>query len=156
MSSIVVRPITESDKDQWTVLWHKYLEFYASTGIDTSCVNEKVTDTTFSRFLDSAEPMGCLVAENKESKELVGFAQYLWHRNTWAIEDRVYLNDLFVDESKRCGGVGRLLIEAVYDAADKMGTPSVYWMTQQFNHRAQLLYTKVGVRDTFVTYSRPH
>lgn len=152
--TIIIREITEADKPEWLKLWKKYLAFYASTGIPSDLPDE-VTNTTFSRFLDPKEPMGCLVAEDSESKELIGIANYLWHRNTWTIEDRIYLNDLYVDEEKRCKGVGKLLIEGLYKVGDEHKTPSVYWMTQRFNHRAQLLYTKVGVRDDFVTYSRP-
>ena len=149
-----IRLITEADKPQWVELWHKYLKFYASTGIPSD-LSDTITDTTFARFLDDKEPMACFVAEDDETHKLVGFANFLWHRNTWAVEDRIYLNDLFVDESVRSGGIGRKLIEAIYKYGDDHGMPSVYWMTQVFNHRAQLLYTKAGVRDGFVTYSRP-
>ncbi|VVT45444.1 uncharacterized protein SAPINGB_P000752 [Magnusiomyces paraingens] len=152
----IVRLVTASDKPQWLVLWKKYLEFYASTGNKAAeHVPDTVTNTTFSRFLDDSEPMACLVAEDESSKTLVGFAHILWHRNTWAIEDKIYLNDLYVDENIRCGGVGRKLIEAVYKYGDEHGMPTVYWRTQEFNHRAQLLYTKVGIRDGFLTYKRP-
>lgn len=152
--TVIIRGITEADKPQWVKLWKKYLAFYASTGVPADLPDE-VTNTTFSRFLDPKEPMGCLVAEDTETKELIGMCNYLWHRNTWAIEDRVYLNDLFVNEETRSKGVGRLLINELYKVGDENKTPSVYWMTQRFNHRAQLLYTKVAVRDGFVTYSRP-
>lgn len=48
------------------------------------------------------------------------------------------LNDLFVDETKRVGRVGRALIEHVYKVADEDGNPGVYWHTQRFNHAAQV------------------
>lgn len=159
--TVTIRQITAADKSQWISLWKKYLAFYASTGVKAAAsLPDSVTETTFSRFLDSFEPMTCFVAEattdsTPPSKELIGFATILWHRNTWAVEDKIYLNDLFVDESKRCGGVGKLLIERVYQYGDENGMPKVYWRTQDFNHRAQLLYTKVGVKDGFVTYGRP-
>lgn len=152
--AVIIRDLAKEDKPQWLELWKKYRAFYASTGVPSD-LPEEVTNTTFDRFFDPNEPMACLVAENEETKDLVGIAQYLWHRNTWAIEDSIYLNDLYVDEEKRCGGVGRKLIEALYKVADEKNMPKVYWMTQHFNHRAQLLYTKVGVRDGMVTYSRP-
>ena len=34
------------------------------------------------------------------------------------------------------------------------GTTTGYRMTQYFNHRAQLLYTKVGERTDFIRYDR--
>lgn len=148
-----VRPIEEKDKAQWVELWsgkNSYLEFYKS--LDK--VSTEITDTTFSRFLDESEPVYACVATDDEGK-LIGFATYLTHRNTWTIEDAMYLNDLFVSESCRLGGVGRKLIEFVYLEADKMGIKKVYWNTQFENHRAQMLYTKVGVKSGFLSYRRP-
>ena len=45
-------------------------------------------------------------------------------------------------------------IEAVYAAADANGTPSVYWMTQDFNENARLLYDRIGTLTRFIKYSR--
>ena len=40
--------------------------------------------------------------------------------------DVCYLQDLYVSDTLRGQGIGRLLIEAVYDEADKRGIPTVY------------------------------
>ena len=50
--------------------------------------------------------------------------------------------------------MGRALIEAVYAAADRNGTPSVYWMTQEFNYRGRMLYDQVASRTPFIKYQR--
>jgi len=47
------------------------------------------------------------------------------------------------------------LIEAVYQAADANGTPSVYWLTQDFNTTARQLYDRIGVLSPFIRYNRP-
>ena len=52
-------------------------------------------------------------------------------------------------------GVGRALIQAVYDAADAAGAPSVYWLTQDFNAEARRLYDRIGVVTPFIKYARP-
>mgnify|MGYP002622223755 FL=1 len=52
-------------------------------------------------------------------------------------------------------GVGRALIQAVYDAADAAGAPSVYWLTQDFNAEARKLYDRIGVVTPFIKYARP-
>ena len=54
----------------------------------------------------------------------------------------------------RGGGVGRALIEAVYAAADANGTPAVYWLTQDFNETARLLYDRVAQVTPFIRYNR--
>ncbi|GME87010.1 unnamed protein product [Ambrosiozyma monospora] len=56
----------------------------------------------------------------------------------------------------RLGGVGKALIQTCYDFADKHDNiDRVYWKTEMSNHRAQLLYRKVGKFEGFVTYRRP-
>lgn len=51
-------------------------------------------------------------------------------------------------------GVGRALIEAVYEAADERGAPSVYWLTQDFNETARVLYDRVANLTPFIKYQR--
>ncbi|KAI5952540.1 HPA3 [Candida jiufengensis] len=152
--SVIIRPIEQKDKEEWINLWtgpKGYIEFYKSS----DKITPEITETTFKRFLDPQNPTYCNIAVNSETGKLIGFATYLTHTNTWALEDSCYLNDLFVSESNRLGGVGRKLIESVYEAADKLGCAKTYWHTQFENHRAQLLYVKVGVKDGFLKYSRP-
>ena len=147
--SVTIRPINASDEQIWRTHWAAYNEFYQRT----DRITETITATTFSRFLDKSSPVDSAVAVS-ESNELVGFVTWYPHPSTASVEDVVYLNDLFVDPKSRNGGVGRKLIEYVYAEAEKAGTKSVYWHTQFFNHRAQLLYTKVAKRTDFVMYSR--
>lgn len=84
-----------------------------------------------------------------------GLVHYYFHRHGWKIEDVCYLQDLYVDPSARGTGLGRALIEAVYDAADKQGCPAVYWMTQEFNKTARQLYDRIATLSPFVKYDRP-
>lgn len=147
--SISLTPITAGDKPEWLGLWHQYLVFYKAT------LPEETINTTFQRFLQASEPVNCIVARDDETKEMVGFVTYVFHRSTWLVNDCIYLHDLFVNPDIRSKGIGRQLIEYVYSVADNNEVEKVYWHTQAFNHRAQLLYTKVGVRDEFVSYQRP-
>ncbi|CAH2356086.1 histone acetyltransferase Hpa2p [[Candida] railenensis] len=150
--SVTIRKIQEGDKEEWTNLWSGaggYLEFYKST------VPEKVTETTFKRFFDDKDPVYSAVAVDDSTGKIIGFANYLTHRNTWTIGDSLYLNDLFVSNDCRLKGTGRKLVEFVYTEADKFGCENTYWHTQFENHRAQLLYTKVGYKAGFLVYKRP-
>lgn len=151
--SFTIRPIEEKDKPEWLDMWRgkgSYLEFYKSLDV----VPDIATETTFKRFFDENEPVYAAVAVDDTGK-LIGFAHYLTHRNTWTVEDSLYLNDLFVRGDSRLNGVGRALIEYIYSEADKKDCRKVYWSTQFENHRAQLLYTKVGVKSGFLLYRRP-
>ena len=143
----LVRPLTESDRDQWAALWTAYLEFYEST------VSEDVYASTFARLLgDDPNEFNAFVAEVDGT--LVGLTHYLFHAHAWKVERVCYLQDLYADPSVRGSGVGRALIEAVYAAADAEGAPSVYWLTQDFNHTARQLYDRIGTKTPFIRYNR--
>ena len=145
-----IRPIEKADNDQFFSLFGEYLVFYKAS------LQDKVRETTWERFFDNKEPVYAAVAFSSESPEkLVGFVTWVLHRSTWTYNDVLYLHELYVSPNVRSNGIGRKLIEHVYADADRRKITKVYWQTQTFNHRAQLLYTKVGVRDVFVTYQRP-
>jgi len=145
--SISIRPLAQEDEPQWRQLWAFYLAFYESS------VPETVSQKTFARLLDPQRPQqDALVAE--QDGKLVGFVHFIFHAHNWRVEDVCYLQDLYVDRSVRGAGVGRVLIEAVYAAADKRGCPSVYWLTQDFNATARTLYDRIAKLTPFVKYQR--
>jgi GNAT superfamily N-acetyltransferase len=146
MTEITVRPLARADRAQWEPLWRGYLAFYESS------VPDEVTDLTFQRFFDAAEPMHALVAER--DGEIVGIVHYIFHRSTLTKGPYCYLQDLFTAERARGGGVGRKLIEAVYERAKAAGASRVYWLTQEDNTAARALYDKVADRPGFIQYRK--
>ncbi|MGR3614681.1 MAG: GNAT family N-acetyltransferase [Paracoccaceae bacterium] len=146
-NSIHIRPLHADDQEAWNRLWCGYLEYYETT------VPSDVYDSTFSRLLgDDPQDFSCLVAE--QNGTLVGLTHYLFHRHAWKIENICYLQDLYATPETRGTGVGRALIEAVYEAADRAGAPSVYWLTQDFNATARQLYDRIGKLTPFIRYQR--
>jgi len=144
---ITIRPIVEADKPDWTRLWTAYLEFYETS------VPAEVYDTSFTRLLSNdAQEFNGLIAE--ADGKPCGLVHYLFHRHMWKIENVCYLQDLYADPEVRGTGVGRRLIQAVYDAADAEGCPAVYWLTQDFNAQARLLYDRIGQLSPFIRYNR--
>ncbi len=144
----VIRPLRPDDRSEWSDMWRDYLAFYETT------VPVEVYDTTFSRLLgDDPQDFSCFVAEN--DGQLVGLTHYLFHHHAWKQENVCYLQDLFARPEARGTGVGRALIQAVYDEADRKGAPSVYWLTQDFNHTARKLYDNIGKLTPFIRYQRP-
>ncbi|WHZ33323.1 GNAT family N-acetyltransferase [Sagittula sp. MA-2] len=147
-TALTVRALRAEDEPAWRELWTAYLAFYEST------VTEQVYASTFARLLgDDPRDFRALVAEH--DGRLVGLTHYLFHRHGWKIEDVCYLQDLYAVPDMRGKGVGRALIEAVYAAADSYGAPSVYWLTQEFNETARVLYDRIGVVTPFIKYQRP-
>jgi len=51
-------------------------------------------------------------------------------------------------------GVGRALIDAVYQQAMAAGSPRVYWHTHETNRVAMQLYDKVAEKSGFVVYRK--
>ena len=144
---IEIRPLRAGDEADWRRLWTAYLTFYETA------VAEEVYATTFSRLLgDAPYDPSCFLAISDGRP--VGFVHYLAHRHCWRTENVVYLQDLFADASVRGEGIGRRLIEAVYAAADAAGTPTVYWMTQEFNYSGRMLYDRIGTKTPFIKYQR--
>jgi GNAT superfamily N-acetyltransferase len=147
---IVVRPVLTADFEQWSPLWQGYNAFYGRHG--ATALSDYVTQSTWSRFFDANEPVHALVAE--KGGRLVGLVHYLFHRSTIQIEDTCYLQDLFTNESVRGQGVGRALIESVYEKAVMAGSPRVYWQTHETNLTAMKLYDRVADRSGFLVYRK--
>ena len=149
-NDLTVRFVTRQDYDRWLPLWHGYNAFYGRSG--TTALPVEITAMTWARFFDAYEPMHALVAER--GRELLGLTHYLFHRNTISIAPNCYLEDLFTAEAARGKGVGRALIEGVYERARLAGLPQVYWLTHETNHTAMRLYNKVADHPGFIYYSR--
>lgn len=147
---IIVRPVATTDFEQWQPLWQGYNAFYGRHG--ATALPDQVTQSTWSRFFNTDEPVHALVADN--GGLLVGLVHYLFHRSTTQIENTCYLQDLFTNASVRGRGIGRALIEAVYAKAALAGSRRVYWQTHETNHTAMKLYDKVADRSGFLVYRK--
>lgn len=149
-AALTVRPVARADYDAWLPLWDGYNKFYGRFG--PTALPLEVTRMTWARFFDAYEPVHGLVAESEG--KLVGLVHYLLHRSTTLIEPNCYLQDLFTDERTRGKGVGRALIEAVYERAKAAGCTRVYWLTHQTNATARRLYDQVADNTGFIVYRK--
>ena len=141
---LVIRALRPDERRSWEPLWLGYLTFYKSV------VTPEITDTTWSRLHDPAEPIYVLGAVLDGT--LVGIVHYLFHRSTWTIGDYCYLQDLFTAPEARGHGAGRALIEAVYERAEVAGASRVYWLTHETNATARALYDTLADRSGFIQY----
>ena len=145
--SIHIRFAEPDDRAQWEELWRGYQAFYEA---DLRAGEEALWQRLMNAKGDGPY---ALVAVGEDGR-LVGLAHYLYHLTTWSHEPRCYLNDLFTAPEARGHGVGRKLIEAVYQKADAHGAGQVYWLTQEFNKTARRLYDDVASVTPFIKYSR--
>jgi len=140
--SIIIRPITLSDKARWLELFKEYVIFYKSK------VSDEQFELTWQRIHSDFNMYG-LIAEL--DGQIVGIAHYIFRPSTWEVEDFCYLEDLFVDPKVRGAGVGRALISELEKIATAKGSKRLYWTTAPDNEVARKLYDKVAITD-FVQY----
>lgn len=137
---MTIRSLHTDDYSQWLVLWQDYLHFYQTT------LEAQVSESTWRRILDSGVPVYGFAAFD-EAGQMLGFVHCVIHPNTWNQAPVCYLEDLLVKENARKQGIGRGLIEHVYQFAAAYPCSRVYWHTDRDNHSAQRLYRTVA-RET--------
>ncbi|MGZ3517622.1 MAG: N-acetyltransferase family protein [Vulcanimicrobiaceae bacterium] len=147
---VTIRAVVKEDFPAWKILWDGYNAFYGRAG--ETALSSEITQMTWSRFFDAYEPIHAVVAEC--SGKLLGLAHFLFHRSTIQIAPSCYLQDLFTVEEARGRGVGRALINAVYQHAAAAGSPRIYWQTHESNSVAMQLYDKVAEKSGFIVYRK--
>lgn len=139
-----IRLVKAEDKADWAALWEAYLAFYETTRAP------EVYDRTWERIMEPSETMYAALAFHEG--KAVGLVNFLYHKSFWDIEERVYLNDLYVDSTYRGLSIGKKLIKVVEKHASDHNAASVYWLTSTENAQAQVLYDKVATRTSFIKY----
>jgi len=144
VADLALRPPGAADRAAWDRLWQGYQRFYKVE------IAEAVSDLTWARLHDPAEPMAAALAWS--GARAVGMVHWVFHRSTWTAGHYCYLQDLYVDEDVRGSGAGRALIAHVRAEAEAAGASRLYWLTHETNTDAMKLYDKVAERSGFVQY----
>lgn len=142
--NLSIRTLVPADHDAWLPLWQGYQKFYKVE------IAPQVTAETFRRLTDAAEPMGGALAWH--GGRAVGLVHHIEHRSCWTTGNYIYLQDLYAAEDLRGQGIGRALIERVYEIARATGCPRVHWLTHETNTEAMKLYDRIAERSGFVQY----
>jgi len=142
-----IRELNEADKTEWLFYWRSYIEFYKTS------IPESQYELTWSRLLDSNFNLYAFVAEVDE--KICGLVHFTFQESTWAPKSFCLLEDLFVDPNVRGHGVGRALIDAVYEVAVKSGSSRLYWNTDATNEIARKLYDSYTSESGKVQYRIP-
>lgn len=80
-----------------------------------------------------------------EDENVVGMALFNKAYSTWK-GAMIYLEDLIVIESHRGQGIGRLLLDELYEKSRQMGAKLVKWQVLDWNVDAIAFYKKDGVK----------
>jgi GNAT superfamily N-acetyltransferase len=146
MSGVEVRPVRPQEMEELLPLVADYQRFY---GADPDAERNR---RFFSRFLHPSDE-GLLLGAWADGT-LVGFATLYWFHSSTKAMDTVLLNDLFVRDDVRGGGVGRALIRAALEETHRRGAEHLEWFTAPDNLAAQRLYDSLpdARRSTWYAY----
>ncbi|WP_328527334.1 GNAT family N-acetyltransferase [Nocardioides sp. NBC_00368] len=78
---------------------------------------------------------------------LVGYASWSPEASTWQAAEYAHLDCLFLRESTRGRGAGRLLMQAVEAEAHAAGAGELQWQTPEWNDGAIRFYRRTGARE---------
>ncbi len=84
----------------------------------------------------------CFVAED-EQQDIIGFASFYRAYYSWSGK-AIYLDDLYVKESCRKNGAGKILLQQVIELAAKEGCNKVRWQVSKWNSNAIDFYKSMG------------
>ena len=143
--TITIRPVEQSDRAQWNVLYQGYAEFYKVTQ------TQEMRDKVWSWLFDEAHETEGLVAVDG-SGTLIGLTHFRPFARPLSATTGGFLDDLFVTPSSRGSGAARLLIEAVAKIGKDRGWSVIRWITAEDNYRARSLYDKVAEKTKWATY----
>jgi len=150
-NSIRITALTEQKFDAWLDLWQGYLTFYETS------LPMQITNATWQKLMDDNTAVfgfGAFQDDGLGNNRLVGIVHAVIHPNTWNETDCCYLEDLFVSESVRGQGVGRALIEHIYQFASEKNCNRVYWVTQDSNQTARRLYDTLATQTDMIQYRK--
>lgn len=146
IAPLFIAPLSKADYDAWLKLWQNYLTFY-ETRLPPSTIEK-----TWHNLLESDVPIYGFGAWQDDI--LVGIMHVILHPNTWNTTECCYLEDLYVSDAVRGQGVGRALIEQVYEFANEKNCNRVYWTTQEDNATARKLYDVIATQTDMVQYRK--
>ena len=147
---VVIAHVTEDDLPELLPLMRGYCDFYEASPSDQDLLG-------LSRAL-LAEPgrHGTQMMAHDAEGKAVGFATVHWTWSTLQAREIGVMNDLFVAEEARGGGVAEALIAACVEECSDRGAAKLGWQTKKDNLRAQAVYERVGARrEEWLDYFLP-
>lgn len=102
---------------------------------------EKVTNTV-EQMHKEKDLFGCFLAVTEDG-EVAGMALYFFAYYTW-VGKSLYLDDLYVKEAFRKKGIGKALLDKIFEAAAAEGCKRVKWQVLDWNEPAISVYRKCG------------
>jgi hypothetical protein len=150
VSAWKVRPVRVDEFDPWARLFQGYADFYRWPSSDEH-------KRMLWRWIHDERRIECLVAvEVDDAGSETGEPQGLAHLREWVRPLRGvvcgYLDDLFVEPTRRGSGIVDALFAEINRIAVARDWPVVRWTTADDNYRARSVYDRLATRTTWITY----
>jgi len=101
------------------------------------------------RLLDDAfsdsPPFRILVAE--QDNKILGYVFYLFTYSSFEAKRTLYLEDIFISESHRKKGIGKLFMDELIKIAEDSDCQRMEWAVLDWNVNALKFYDNLGARE---------
>jgi GNAT superfamily N-acetyltransferase len=139
---VVVAPVQAHHVDAVAALFEEMDRFYGDATVGTS--DERATRIADTLFGDA--PVGSALLA-WDGPELVGIASYSFLWPASGLTRSLYLKELYVGAAHRRKGIGRLLMDAVFEIAERHRCSRVEWTTDDANENARQFYDGLGAAE---------
>ncbi|MGH3401317.1 MAG: GNAT family N-acetyltransferase [Streptosporangiaceae bacterium] len=138
---ITVTPAEPRHAEALAALLEEMDRFYCSTA------NEPL-ETRLRQISDAlfASPPAAYALLAWDDAQLVGFAAYSFLWPAVGLTRSLYLKELYIAEAHRGEGLGKLILCAIFETAQKSDCSRVEWTTDTDNAGAQDFYQRLGLQ----------
>jgi GNAT superfamily N-acetyltransferase len=144
--ALTIRRAAAGDEQAWSGLWTAWQSHMGGR------VPEDVSASAWTQIITPGSGLFALLALSDEGA--LGFANVSATPFAWTAGPILFLQDLYVAPEARGRGLGRSLLQAVYDEADALGAAQVFWMVDELDSDLQAFYARQGIRTPYLRYMR--
>ena len=137
MSTITIRNATPQDTQT-------ILDFIIELAIYEKAEQEVKTNVEETRgaIFGKNSTVKALICE--EDGKPIGYAVYFYNYSTWLGKNGIYLEDLYITESKRGKGAGKALLKHIAKMAINEGCGRFEWSCLDWNKPSRDFYESIG------------
>ena len=138
---VVVAPAEPRHVPAMAALLAEMDRFYGATDVEP--LDQRIRQITDALF---GEPPAAYALLAWDDGQLTGLATYSFLWPAIGVTRSLYLKELYVAATHRGKGIGRLLMDTVFEIAERYGCSRVEWTADRENAAAQRFYDRIGVR----------
>ena len=137
MSTITIRNATPQDTQT-------ILDFIIELAVYEKAEQEVKTNVEETReaIFGKNSTVKALICE--EDGKPIGYAVYFYNYSTWLGKNGIYLEDLYITESKRGKGAGKALLKHIAKMAINEGCGRFEWSCLDWNKPSRDFYESIG------------